>query len=101
MEAVSLAVTNGASRNTTRRDKHRKALARGRPPCHLCNEDIDYEANHLEPLAFQVDHVIPLNKGGEDVLENCRPSHRKCNRAKGDGPRQIRPPVTFVTDRAW
>lgn len=88
-------------RSTTRRDRHRKAVARGHPPCHLCNEPIDYEAKHLEPLAFQIDHIIPLAKGGTDDLDNLAPAHRKCNRAKGDGPRELKKPVTFVTERAW
>lgn len=89
------------ARNTARRDRHRKQVARGRPPCHLCGEDIDYEASHLEPLAFTIDHIIPIAKGGEDELSNLAPAHRKCNRAKGDGGAAIKAAVSFVTDRSW
>ena len=88
-------------RNTTRRDRHRKLVARGRPPCHLCGEEIDYAAFHLEPLSFTIDHIIPLAKGGADSLENLAPAHRKCNRAKGDGGAALKAAVAFVTERRW
>jgi 5-methylcytosine-specific restriction endonuclease McrA len=102
-----------AARNTTRRDRHRKAVARGRPPCHLCGQAINYEAHHLEPLSFTIHHVIPLNRGGPDELfledgtPQIVPACRKCNRDQGDRlpgetkgtPRRL--PVSFVTSRAW
>lgn len=39
-----------------------------------------------EPIAFadmQVDHVIPLRKGGADALDNMLPACRSCNHYKG------------------
>lgn len=93
--------TAAPRRNTARRDRYRRSVAQGRPPCHLCGEDIDYDAPHLDPLSFQIDHVIPLAKGGRDVLENLAASHRKCNRAKADGPAVARAAVSFVTHRRW
>lgn len=87
--------------NKTRRNRHRKLVARGHPPCHLCGLPIDYAASHLEPLSFQIDHVIPLAKGGLDELDNLAPSHRSCNRAKGDGGPDIKAPVKFITERSW
>lgn len=90
-----------AGRSTARRDRNRKLVARGRPPCHLCGNEIDYEASHLEPLAFTIDHIIPLAKGGLDEIDNIAAAHRQCNRAKGDGGAEIKAPVTFVTERAW
>lgn len=38
-----------------------------------------------KPIAFgamQVDHVVPLRKGGEDTLENMLPACRSCNHYK-------------------
>lgn len=91
-------------RNTTRRNRHRKIVARGNPPCHLCGNEIDYQAHFLEPLSFQIDHIIPLNRGGSDVLDNLAAAHRRCNRLKSDGsvpkPAQEKP-QRFVTSRAW
>lgn len=89
------------ARNTTKRDRHRRRVAQGHPPCHLCGEPIDYEAHHLEPLSFQIDHIIPLNKGGTDDLDNLAASHRKCNRDKGDGGPKLKAAVAFVTARSW
>ncbi|MEU7609539.1 HNH endonuclease signature motif containing protein [Micromonospora sp. NPDC049204] len=35
-------------------------------------------------MRYEVDHVIPRNRGGTDDLSNKRASHRTCNRAKSD-----------------
>ena len=35
-------------------------------------------------VLFQVDHIIPINKGGKSVPENLQILCRKCNGAKGD-----------------
>ena len=87
-------------RDTARRNRHRRALSKGHPPCAWCGEDIDYNADYLDPMAFQVDHVMPLNRGGTDTLDNVVPAHRKCNRQKSD--RLPMPPgATFVTRRVW
>lgn len=88
------------ARNTTLRDRHRRAIAKDQPPCHLCGKPIDYRAHHLDPLAFTIDHITPLNRGGTDTLDNIGPAHRQCNRAKSD-----RTPTTagatYITDRTW
>lgn len=34
-------------------------------------------------MGFVVDHIIPLEAGGTDTLDNKQPAHRTCNRAKG------------------
>lgn len=52
--------------------------------CHLCNGEVDLDAPRQPGLpgwemGLHVDHVIPLSKGGDDTLENVRPSHGKCN----------------------
>jgi 5-methylcytosine-specific restriction endonuclease McrA len=55
--------------------------------CHICSEPIDLEAprkSGLEgwELSLHIDHVKPLSKGGDDTLENVRPSHGQCNLIK-------------------
>ena len=57
--------------------------------CHLCLGKIDlsaprsaYEGSNWE-FGLHVDHVIPISKGGPDVLGNVRPSHAICNMKKG------------------
>lgn len=93
-------------RSTTLRDKHRNEVSKGHPPCHWCGEEIDYDADFRNPLAFQVDHVTPLNPKnpalrGAETLDNCVPSHRACNRAKSNKMPYENAGVTFVTDRCW
>lgn len=95
-------------RNTTTRDRHRAVIRRGKPPCALCHEDIDYTLPHLDPGQFVIDHIIPLAKGGLDELDNLQPAHRHCNRLKSDktdqelaAGRESTGPRTFVTDRTW
>lgn len=74
------------NRNTTIRDRHRALIAKGQPPCHICGGPIDYTLPHLDPMAFVVDHLIPIVAGGGDTLDNKGPAHRACNRAKSDKP---------------
>ena len=58
--------------------------------CHLCHEDIDFIAPRRSGMGinwekgFNVDHVIPISKGGSDTLDNVRPSHVLCNIKKGN-----------------
>jgi len=56
--------------------------------CHICQTPIDFNAPrqaYIEDgweLGLQLDHLIPLSKGGPDTLENIRPSHALCNMKK-------------------
>ena len=52
--------------------------------CHICTIEIDLSApRQAGKVGWQkglhIDHLIPLSKGGPDMLENVRPSHGKCN----------------------
>src|SRR5665648_1151343 len=62
-------------RNTTIRDRHRGNIARTRPPCALCGEDIDYTLPWYDPRAFVVDHILPLTLGGPDTIANKQAAH--------------------------
>jgi 5-methylcytosine-specific restriction endonuclease McrA len=88
-------------RNTATRDRHRAAIRRTKPPCGICQQEIDYTLPHLDPMAYVVDHIVPLNKGGADVLENKQAAHRSCNRTKSDKLADELSPRTFVTSRSW
>src|SRR3954447_5394160 len=93
-------------RSITIRDRHRAVIKRRRDPCGICGADIDYALPYLHPKSFVVDHVIPLNRDGLDVLANKQAACRDCNRAKGDrlpgetGPRR-RGPEPLMTSRSW
>lgn len=88
-------------RSTTVRDRDRGAIRRTKPPCGICEQPIDYDLPHLDPMSYVVDHIIPLNKGGLDVLENKQAAHRSCNRTKSDKLADEQGPRVFVTDRTW
>jgi len=92
-------------RSTTTRDRHRAALRRGKPPCGICHNDIDYDLPHLDPGSYVVDHIIPLALGGSDDLDNKQPAHRACNEAKGartaEEHAHAAGPRTYITHRTW
>lgn len=50
--------------------------ARGHGRCYLCGRPVTREA-------FVIEHVLPIARGGPDVLSNVMPAHRECNAAKG------------------
>lgn len=96
-------------RSTTLRNRHRRIIARDKPPCHVCGGEILYDVeDHLHPLAFTIDHIIPLARGGRDRIDNLAACHRRCNQSKYTSLPQPPPPdpglppgVTFITHRNW
>lgn len=55
--------------------------------CHLCGEPVDLEAPRSTwfpgwERGLHMEHVIPLNVGGPDTVENVKPSHGLCNLKK-------------------
>jgi 5-methylcytosine-specific restriction endonuclease McrA len=55
--------------------------------CHICCEAIDLTLPRRIGVegwekGLQIDHVIPISKGGPDTLANVKPSHGKCNQNK-------------------
>lgn len=92
------------NRNTSIRDKHRRIIAKDKPPCGICGGEIDYNAPHLDPGEYTVDHIVPLAQGGADTLSNKQAAHRYCNRQLGDKLKgDYAPPatVTRATTRRW
>ena len=86
-------------RSTTTRDQHRAAIRRTKPACGICSGEIDYSLRSPDPMSFEVDHVVPLARGGTDTLDNAQASHRACNRAKWHGVPEVA--RTFATARNW
>lgn len=55
--------------------------------CYLCGLAIDFMAPRKCGVdgwesGFHVDHVIPISAGGQDCLDNVRPTHAVCNLQK-------------------
>ena len=85
---------NGSARDAVRR----RWRARGEP-CGICGKPIDYSLGYvvdartgkrrLHPLAFVVDEIVPVSKGGSPFdMANTRPAHNICNARRGDGTRR-------------
>lgn len=69
-------------RNSAQRDRDRQTIKRSGAGCHICGQPIDYSLPYLDPMAFEVDHLVPLARGGADDLSNKRAAHRRCNSTK-------------------
>lgn len=52
--------------------------------CNICHELIDLDLPRTSRFGLTIDHVIPLAKGGLDVMDNLRPTHWICNIKKSD-----------------
>lgn len=59
-------------------------LARWGTDCHLCKEPIDLTVHRKHPRGLHLDHVMPLSKGGFDLISNVKPAHAFCNISKKD-----------------
>lgn len=53
--------------------------------CGLCGKRTSRTYSHRDPLSPVVDHIVPLAKGGADILSNVQCAHAICNSVKGDG----------------
>lgn len=53
-------------------------IARDSGICHLCGKK---PPRHL----IELDHLVPLSKGGNHTADNLRVSCRRCNRVRNDG----------------
>ena len=69
-------------RSSANRQRLRRTIARSKPACHICGQPIDYTLDHLDPMSFVIDHVVPLAKGGADDASNVAAAHRTCNSTK-------------------
>ena len=58
--------------------------------CWLCHQPIDGLPS--------ADHVLPRSRGGSDDIENLRPSHLRCNIARGNRMPRRRAVLTTSTD---
>lgn len=75
---------NTWANNGNARTKLRIRLAEEGRPCHLCGQPIDYSLPSKEPWSFELDHIVPIARGGDPwSYENAAASHRICNQRKG------------------
>lgn len=68
--------------------------------CHLCGHRVNKCLSGKHKLGPTLDHVIPVDLGGPDTLENSRLAHNKCNASRGAMPiEQWR--ATHPIRKAW
>ncbi len=73
------------ARNGSRRRKLRARLKALGNPCAICGQAIDYSLPAHHPLAFEVDEIIPVSLGGDELdWTNLQAAHRICNQRKGN-----------------
>ena len=93
-----MAKANPRYANGHTRRKIRMRWAAIGAPCALCGKPIDYSLGfvldrrtgkkRMHPMAFVVDEIVPVSKGGDPLdFTNTQPTHWICNARKGDGTR--------------
>jgi 5-methylcytosine-specific restriction endonuclease McrA len=55
------------------------------PICLRAWSDVPARADRRYADVITKDHIVPLNKGGTDAIENLQPACYECNFAKCDG----------------
>lgn len=66
-------------------DKNRQRILASASVCGICGKPLVPEAKSPDPLATEVDHIVPLNRGGHPSdISNLQAVHRWCNRQKSD-----------------
>lgn len=98
------ALPNPPKRNPRRANGHRRNQVRAavlaeEDVCWLCHRPVDKALPFGNEWSAEVDEVQPVSRGGSPFdRNNCRLSHRGCNRRRGNGLRQMQrravPPFT-------
>ena len=68
-------------------------LERAHVECGICGGQIDLSLEYPHPQSLQVDHIVPLARGGSNSKRNLQPAHQICNYKKGS---RLAPPVEGV-----
>lgn len=80
-----MATRSRYARNGSRRRKIRARLKAMQLPCAICGMPIDYTLPAGDPMSFEVDEIIPVSLGGDELdMCNVQPAHRICNERKGN-----------------
>lgn len=69
-------------RNSAQAKRDRERIRRTGAACHICGQPIDYTLRTPDPRSFEVDHIVPLKRGGADTITNKAAAHRECNSKK-------------------
>ena len=61
--------------------------------CYWCREPVLWNAPEKSPEYATIDHLLPLSRGGRDLVSNWVVAHARCNGQRGN---TLPPPVTFL-----
>lgn len=68
-------------------DKNKKIILASQDYCYICGKLVDKSLKRPDPMAPEIDHIIPIARGGHPSdVNNLALVHGACNRAKGDKP---------------
>lgn len=66
-------------------EKNRKRILMSQDICYICGRVVDKTLPPDNPLSPQVDHIIPLARGGSPSdISNLALTHKVCNNKKSD-----------------
>ena len=66
-------------------ERNRKRIFATQTTCGICGKAVDFSLKNPHPMSAQVDHLIPVSKGGHPYdISNLQLVHRTCNRQKSD-----------------
>lgn len=70
-------MSNPRRANGHRRDKLRRRVLAEEHDCWLCGKPVDKTLHYLDPMAPEVDEIVPVSLGGDPYARaNCRLAHR-------------------------
>jgi len=61
-----------------------KLFYRDKGICQLCQEPIDLRLEYPSQWSLSIDHVLPVSKGGTNLLSNLQSTHLICNVRRGN-----------------
>lgn len=63
----------------------KRAIASKDPVCALCGKPIDMTLKAGDPMSCEVDHIIPISRGGAPYdIDNTQLTHKRCNVQKSN-----------------
>lgn len=87
MKTAAPKVNKGPARYGAQRqlyEKNRKIILASQDVCAICGKPVDKDLKYPHPLSACIDHIIPLDKGGDSSIKNLQLAHLTCNRLKSN-----------------
>lgn len=88
---------SSAWKKRVKRERRRLERDPAAAMCWICGDPIDMALPYQHRMAFTLDHLVPISRGG-DLDGETKPAHLSCNSSRGDGrkKRRGRSPATLI-----